>query len=41
MVADDELLVVLQTLGDGLVALLDALIFHEASDFSHDSLPLC
>jgi hypothetical protein len=39
--ADDEFLVVLQALGDGLVALLDALVFHEAGDFSHDSLPLC
>jgi hypothetical protein len=26
---------VLDALGDGLVALLDALIFHEAGDFSH------
>src|SRR5690606_27467785 len=33
--ADDELLVVLHALGDGLVALLDALVFHEAGDLSH------
>ena len=35
--ADDEFLVVLEALGDGRVALLDALVLHEAGDFSHDS----
>jgi hypothetical protein len=39
--ADHEFLVVLQALGDGLVALFDALKFHESGDFSHDSLPFC
>jgi hypothetical protein len=39
--ADDEFLVVLQALWHGLVALFDALVFHEASGFSHDSLPFC
>ncbi len=34
---DHELFVVFQALGNGLVALFDALVFHEASDFSHDS----
>ncbi|MPM55228.1 hypothetical protein SDC9_102021 [bioreactor metagenome] len=34
--ADDEFLVVLQALGDGLVAFVDALIFHEAGGLSHD-----
>ena len=41
--ADDKFLVVFQALGDGLVALFDALVFHEAGDFSHDevlSIPL-
>ena len=33
---DDEFLVVLQALGHGRVALVDALEFHEAGDFSHD-----
>ncbi len=34
--ADDEFLVVLQALRHGRVALLDALVLHEAGDFSHD-----
>ena len=34
--ANDELFVVLQALGHGLVALFDALKLHEPSDFSHD-----
>ena len=33
---DDEFLVVLQALGDGLVALFQSLIFHETGNFSHD-----
>ena len=33
--ADDEFLVVLHPLIDGRVGLLDALVFHEAGDFSH------
>jgi len=33
---NDELFVMLQTLRHGLVALVDALKFHEAGDFSHD-----
>jgi len=37
--ADDELLVSLHALGDGLVALFDALKLHEAGDFSHDAVP--
>jgi len=34
--ADDELFVVLDTFGDGLVALFQTLVLHESSDFSHD-----
>jgi hypothetical protein len=33
---DDELFVVFDAFADGLVALFDALKFHETSDFSHD-----
>ena len=34
---DDEFLVVLDALGDGRVALLDALVLHEPRDLSHRS----
>ena len=34
---DDKFFEVFQALANGLVALFDALVFHEASDFSHDA----
>ena len=38
--ANDELFVVFQALGNGFVAFFNALVFHEASDFSHNDVQL-